>query len=282
MYDKITLCGDLNVDYMWARSNSDITIPETPNLEKPVWDGHTVALAQFNKDASASSYDGGSFKFDKYKIYRKDKDSATLKYVATVDSYIKKIKDYTNFSNNECTYYIYPVNDNNKMGTVIKSSILKTSFNYWTIAGVVETGTKNVYEVDKDNIWSFYLNPEISSISQATQKSKKNGFTRYPKIQHSEVNYATGTMSFLLGDLNCIGDEYDNDTVTRKNKWVEFANSPTPKILTDPKGECLFVDITPMESSVNFNLIQSPTTIRFEFTEISDINNITVYDEVSN
>ena len=263
---------------MWAKSTSD-TIADASTLTKPIWDGETVALANFNSGEGASSYDGASFDFSTYKIYRKDKNKNTLKYIATVDSDTKKIKDYTNHSNNDCIYLIYPVDSNNKMGTVLRTKDLNTKFDFWTIAGTKQTDAKNIYEVDKENIWNFWLSPDISSISQVTQKSKKIGFNKYPKINYSKVNYATGSMSFLLGDLNCSESEYTDDNVEKKNRWIEFANSPTPKVLTDPKGECMIVDITPIESNVDFNIIQSPTTIRFEFTEIADVNDITVYSE---
>ena len=165
------------------------------------------------------------------------------------------------------------------LNSTIESKEINTKFDFWTIAGMKQTDKKNIYEVDKENIWNFWLSPEISSISQVTQKSKKIGFNKYPKINYSKVNYATGSMSFLLGNLSCSESEYTDDNVEKKNRWIEFANSPTPKVLTDPKGECMIVDITPIESNVDFNIIQSPTTIRFEFTEIADANDITVYSE---
>lgn len=263
---------------MWAKSTSDV-IPNASTLTKPIWDSETIALADFNSNESASNYDGENVDFSTYKIYRKDKNKDSLKYIATVNADIKKIKDYTNHSNNECTYLIYPINLSNQMGTVIETKELSTSFDYWTIAGTIQTDDKNTFIVDKENIWNFWLSPEISSISQVTQKNRKTGFSRYPKIKHSDVNYASGTLSFLLGELDCTQSKYTNDTVEKKNKWIEFANTPTPKVLTDPKGECMIVDITPIESNVDFNLIQTPTTIKFEFTEIADINDITVYSE---
>lgn len=278
MYNRITIYGDLNVNYMCAKSTSE-EISDASTLDKPIWDAETIALANFNSSESASSYDGANFVFSTYRIYRKDKNKDSLKYIATVKADINKIKDYTNHSNNECTYLIYLINSSNQMGTVIETKELRTSFDYWTIAGTIQTDDKNIFIVDKENIWNFWLSPEISSISQVTQKSKKTGFSRYPKIKHSDVNYASGTLSFLLGELDCLQSEYINDTVEKKNRWIEFANTPTPKVLTDPKGECMIVDITPIESNVDFNLIQTPTTIRFEFTEIADVNDITVYSE---
>lgn len=263
---------------MWAKSTSE-AVSDASTLVKPIWDAATIALANFNSGDGASSYDGTSFVFSKYRIYRKDKNKDKLKYIATVGSDIKRIKDYTNRSNNECIYLIYPVNSNDEMGTVIETKEISTEFNYWTIAGTIQTDTKNIYEVDKENIWSFWLSPEISAISQVTQKNKKTGFNRYSKINYSKVNYATGTMAFLLGDLNCPASKYTDDTVDKKNRWVEFANSSTPKVLTDPKGECMIVDITPIDSSVDYNIIDMPTTIKFEFTEIADANDITVYSE---
>ncbi len=263
---------------MWAKSSLG-AIADASTLVKPIWDGETIALANFNSGEGASNYDGASFDFSKYRIYRKDKNKNTLKYIATVDADIKKIKDYTNHSNNECTYLIYPIGSNNQMGTTIETKEFNIKFDFWTIAGTVQLDEKNTYTVDKENIWNFWLSPEISSISQVTQKSKKTGFNRYPKIKHSDVNYASGTLSFLLGELDCPQSEYINDTVEKKNRWIEFANTPTPKVLTDPKGECMIVDITPIESNIDYNLIQTPTTIRFEFTEIADINDITIYSE---
>ena len=263
---------------MWAKSTSE-AIADASILNKPIWDGETVALANFNSGEGASSYAGASFDFSSYKIYRKDSGKNTLKYIATVGSDTKKIKDFTNHSDNDCVYIIYPINSNDEMGVAIETKEISTKFNYWTIAGTLQTNVKNVFKADKENIWSFYLSPEISSISQVIEKGKKNGFNKYPKIKHSKVNYATGSMAFLLGDLTCLESEYTDDTVEKKNRWIEFANTPIPKVLTDPKGECMIVDITPIESNVDFKLVQSPTTIRFEFTEIADANDITIYSE---
>ena len=79
--------------------------------------------------------------------------------------------------------------------------------------------------------------------------------------------------------MSCSNDEYINDSTEKKNRWNLFANTPTPKVLTDPKGESMIVDITPLDYNVDFTLLQTPTTIRFEFTEIASVDDITVYSK---
>lgn len=279
LYNKISVLGDININYIWAISQNK-TITETPTLTKPVWDNETIALANFNTGVAASSYEGVDFQFSEYKIYRKDTEKNSLKYIATISSDIQKLKDYTNFADNNCSYLIYPVHENGNMGTVLETNIIIPKFERWTIAALTQTETKNVYMVEQENIWNFWLNPEISGFSQITNKGTKTGDKRYPRKKYSNVNYATGDMSFLIGDLlNCETD-YGDDTVAKKNRWVEFANSPTPKILTDPKGECMLVDITPVESSVAYNYTHMPTTIKFKWEEIGSTENITAYCEV--
>ena len=278
MYNKITVYGDLNIDYMWAKSSIDEEV--SPDLEKPIWDTETIALANFNSDSSASSYDGANFEFDKYKIFRINDGENKLKYIATVNNNVAKIKDYTNPCGNNSRYLIYPINKQGKMGTVIETKDILPEYDYWTISEVKATDEKNVYTIDSDATWKFWLSPEISSFAQVTNKSVKTGFGKYPKIKHSNVNYTMGTMSFYLGDLKNCGVDYSEDTIERKNRWIEFANSPTPKILTDTKGECMFLDITPKETKTDYKLSKMPTTITFDFIQLESIENITAYSEV--
>lgn len=296
MYKKIELFGSpeseinagesknqnfpLNIGYMWVKNTTDITFP-TDVTTKPVWNDNTIALARFTKALSASSYEGTNDDFSKFKIYRKDKNKTDLKYIATIDNDIKKIKDYTNYATNECQYFIYPFKDNGTMSSYIETDKITPKFRKWSIAPLSTLLEDNLYIVDVDNIWSFWLSPEISSFQQVTKKDDKIGFDRYPKKRYSNVNYTTGTMKFLLGDLSCSNYEYSNDSVDKKNKWLEFANSPIPKILTDPSGECMLVDITPTEAEVKYELLGMPRIISFSFTQIGDINKISAYCEVS-
>lgn len=280
MYNKLTLHGDLNVNYAWVKTEECEVV--ATSLEKPVWDGHTTALANFKTDSSASSYEGGNFSFSKYKVYRWDKSTDKLKYIATITNDKVALKDYTNPSGNASKYLIYPIKDTEdggEMGVIIETLQVTPKYNAWTIAGIHESDEDGVYYVDKDATWKFWLSPEIASFSQVTNKEIKTGYNRYPTVKYSDVNYTTGSMKFYLGDLDCDDYEYIGDDVFKKNLWLEFANSPTPKILTDPKGECMIVDITPKEVEVDYTLVEMPTMISFEFTQLDSADNISVCGE---
>lgn len=286
MWNRIDIMGALNINYMQIRSEKDSltdfsTFPES--LENPVWDSKTIALAKFDGNISASNFEGGNISYDCYKIFRLNEEDGSVKYIATVDNSTdssKAIKDYCLSSDGRYRYLIYPVLEDGATGNVINSESITPRFNYWSVSEIIPTGEDKIYTVNRDNMWRFWLNPETGEITQTFGKSVKTGFKRYPVVAGSKINYTTLSVTVLLGDLICGEGEHSLDSVYKKNKWNEFANSQSLKLFTDPKGECLIGDITSTSSSVDYSVIQMPTSLTFEFTQTTDTKDISVYAEV--
>lgn len=277
MWNKLSLFGDINVNYVQVKSDTDNSVIIPTDLKNPIWDSNTIALANFNYSVSASSFEGANISCSKYKIYRFDEIDGSLKYIATVDNTTKAIKDFTGASNTAYHYLIYPIAESEEMGNAIVSETIVPKFKYWSVIGITPTDENNVYIVKPENIWNFWLSPEVGNISQTLQKKIKTGFKRHPNIISSKVNYTTIPITILLGDLSCIESEYCDDSVKKKNRWNEFVNSSMPKILTDPKGECILGDITSTSTQVAYNIIEMPTTLTFEFTQTGSVDDMTVY-----
>lgn len=215
----------------------------------------------------------------RYFVQRHEVDYEKLYDVATVENDCSVVYDFNIRNNKSYQYRIYPIYVNNGaevFGVPISTNTLYTDFYGWSIVGTKATEVNNEYVVDNDNIWSFGYNISANPIKPVYNKNYVTGFGQFPKLVQGDENYLEGGLSCLIGDVACNG-KYINDNIDSIKKWRAFCNNGELKLLKDLKGHIIPCSIKDTTPTIDYSIIEKPTTISFNFVQLMDRENISVY-----
>ena len=279
-FSTLRINGNCDVNYAWSKK-ADLTAEYVENIAQngiyiPEWDGDTIMLATFSNTLNASNISGTIYGY----LIHRQKSNETVRYkIAEVDSTITNIKDFNIGNRATYQYFITPIymNDGVKsLGEPILTDSIQTDFNSWSVIGLTPTTDENIFIVDVDNIWSFYIDIDGGTFSVKEDKTITTGLGKFPKTYVGETNYLTGSLNCLIGNVSCEGKYYDDD-IEKLEKWRSFCNNGKLKLLKDRKGHIIPCEITDVsyENDDNFDELQS--SISFNFTQLEDSKNISVY-----
>lgn len=235
----------------------------------------------------------GNFDFSDYNVINQQ----WYHYLATiaVDTSDPNIKDYL----------VYESKDSN--GALIYTKIKWDSF---SICAIEETDVDGIFSPVGD-VWTFKGNLSMGAITQNRSVTVWNTLGKLPKAGVGVTNYATGTISCLLGNMKnisinrCVPDNYDSNgnkitnisyrsdelryterynttyEYSRENelyeKWLEFCADSRLKLLKDIKGNKWIVQIVDSPTNqINISSQEQMTTINFNWTQVEDDNIISI------
>ena len=283
MFSKLKVYGYSDINYIWSKKNiseDEITSIKALVITTPAWDDNTITLSTFNNNINASDISEVK-EVVQYIVQKRNISGNKRSTVATIPYDCTSIEDYNVSDSSEYEYYIIPVykEDNGKsMGEPITSNMISTDFGSVSIIGLLPTQDKNVYLVDTNNIWVFPLNVEHESFKQQYNKSILSGISKFPKISVNDTNYLTTNISCLIGNVDCSGETYSNDSIEVINKWKEFCINGCMKLYKDEKGHVIPCEITDMSYDFDNSILQMPTTISFQITQIDSAESLSVYN----
>ena len=103
---------------------------------------------------------------------------------------------------------------------------------------------------------------------------KYESYGKYNRISFNQQKYRSGEFSAILGNIvNC---EY-SEPIQKYNSWKKFISDKRAKLIKDPKGNVLLIAISdPPIHTVDFKSSKHPTTIKFNWQEIKDINEVSI------
>lgn len=279
-FSTLKINGNCDCNFVWSKksglSATDINSIAANGIYSPIWDGQTVTLATFSNSLNASNISGN---ITGYLIHRQKLNEDVRYKVAEVKSSVTNIKDFNIGSRAEYQYFITPVYNNNGnkiLGEPILTDSIKTDFDSWSVISVSPTAEENVYIVDTDSIWNFYVDIESGSISIKDDKIITTGLGKFPKTYEGETNYLTGNFSCLIGNANH-AMEYQEDDIDKLEKWRNFCNNGKLKLLRDLKGHIIPCEITDVSYDSDDKFKELQTTISFNFTQLEDSKNISIY-----
>lgn len=211
-----------------------------------------------------------------FSIYREDNQSGIINKVVSINNGTLGTNDFNIANKNEYRYYIYQDEDNRSSLPNI-SRILTTSWQEWSITDIIrddEDGT--LFHADIQNIWKLYLNLDSGTLTNNMNKTVYSNLTRYPKISLGKQNYASGSITCLLGEI--VNEQY-TEWAGMREQWVKFCNNGNLKLLKDIRGNKYLVDIvdTPTFDTMD-ETTQQATTINFNWVEVGDTNKIAVIE----
>lgn len=285
-YSKIELYGEANINYLQVKSGIASTSSVNEVIQKelhlPIWDEDTYMLATYQNSINASSVESMGSPIVCYKIQRYDIEEDVLYQVADTEEL--KIRDYNVVSNNKYKYYIFPIIKNTEdfliLSSPIITDIIEPKWDGCTIIGLQETDNKNEYIIDRDNIWTFRFNIEQQGYVLNIDKTYKDGFGRFAKLNRGQKKYLTTGMNSLVGEVDCKETTFKS-SLSKVEKWEEFCYSSNLKLFKDMNGRVIPCDIKDVTSSYLFNGNDSPVMTSFNIVQLDDRKEISVYEEVS-
>lgn len=283
MLSKIKAYGNADFNYIWGKStvysDKDIEDLNAKGIHSPVWDSATVTLSTFSKDINASSYPTDT-NIIGYKVQKVAKNSLQTINVAP-ETEALHIYDYNIQSGKTYKYRVIPIFNNNgkrSYGEVVETNEITIAAERWSIVSLIPTSQKGFYKVDTDNVWTFMLNVEEGAVKFNNNISFSAGVSRFPIAHDSALDYLSGSITALIGDIDC-QYSYLNDDIYMIEKWRKFCKNGYLKLLKTPKGLNIPCEIHDSTATVDYPTENQPTSISFNFTQLCDDKTISAYSE---
>lgn len=198
----------------------------------------------------------------RYTLYAFDSDMGIIKPVIQPD-YYDGIGDYpcNDIETREYSYYISDLILSNPVGTGRR---------------VAHENTKPSYLVG--DTWRISGEISDTTITCNTDNTVHVGYNKYAKTTSTDVNYMSGTLSGLLGYVDCTTQEFE-DNVELVQSWRKFITQKKPFLLKSQKGDVWIVEITDSPTT-QYGEKESPllTTFTFSWAECCGINDVYIQD----
>ncbi len=213
------------------------------------------------------------------RIYRENVDTGELVFIGT-----DRTNDYTISSHGRYRYIFVPYSANNLTqdeGLVYESwtsDIIETNFVGYTITALYDSGKDSCNRpfYFYGDTWYFEAEIEDTTITQNINSVLHYGYGQYSSISNADTNYLSGSVSGMLGHLNCTTKEYIDDIQT-VIEWRKFISQKCLYILRSQKGDVWLVNIVDnptTEYQENYN--KFPTRFNFSWAECGNINDILI------
>ena len=281
MYSKVEIFGGCEANYLYVKDTKDsqekINDIVGLGLSSPSWSEGSILLADYNNSITGTPLKINNGVVVAYRIQRIDVKTGLMSHVVETKKPI--VEDYVVNHNRQYKYYIFPViklDDGTKtLGSPIVTDTITPDWDVCTIIGLIEVG-KNEYIIDKDNIWRFQMNVTQNPYQLNLDKTFTDGFDRFPKRAQGLKRYVTSGLESIIGTIECSSDKIDTG-IEEIERWEEFCYSSNLKLFNDSRGRILPIDISAVSSQYMENVIDSPIVTNISFTQLADINDITVY-----
>lgn len=142
----------------------------------------------------------------------------------------------------------------------------------------VNRDTDKNLEFELGDTWKFVGDISNTTVVNNLDTVTHVGYGRYINTTSTDVNYMSGTLSAMIGYVNCAEKKYVDD-IALVRAWREFITQKIPFLLKSQKGDVWIVDIVD-NPSVEYDESHSsiPTTFTFSWAESYNINDVTLKD----
>ena len=129
------------------------------------------------------------------------------------------------------------------------------------------------------SIWKFVGEIQDTTVTNNLDMVTHVGYNRYIASTSTEVNYMSGTLSAMLGYVDCATKKYF-DTIALVRAWRTFITQQKAFLLKSQKGDVWVVNITDNPSTQYSEMLRElPTTFTFSWAEVYSIDDIEIYGE---
>ena len=283
-YNKITLYGEQICDYIYIQTDApDEGAFSFVNDEPSSWGETTTLYANFsNKESRLSAGDSAVIgAITGYEVYRRKYNESNAEYIGTIQKSDENISDsiidYAVKNGVEYTYYLFPNTEKTGSGTPLSPFVTKQlaiDVPYWSLFIVDDTDEDNVFHLDK--MFKFELNLQVDDMTNNTQVSISQNFTKYPTLQYGASNYWSGSLSALCGFISSNQTDYIQN-VNMINELKSMASDTRRKFLKDIFGNLWEVNVSaPITISTENMALQDVKTWKFSWVEVGDTTGVSI------
>lgn len=215
-----------------------------------------------------------------YRVYRIDAEEmyALKPYKQLV--YDNKRTGFDDFSASNHGVYKYMIVPYDPNGDRIAKAIITDTFTCNQIGYTITSITDQNINVDSKpfylagNTWTFLVDIDNTTVTQNLDNTLHVGYGKYSSKTSTNVNYASGSMSAYLGELNCMNKKY-TDTIKLVQEWRKFISQDCQFILRSQKGDVWMVNIVDNPTTEYQEDVASlPTKFTFSWAECGSIDDI--------
>lgn len=274
----LTVHNNVKLDFFHLEESSSINTNIFNNAKyKPVLNNYSRFLVTFDDGTTTSGGVADVALGYNFSVYREVKNTNQLVYVARLSDGSLSMTDYGVTNDKTYRYYIFKEDESAISEAVVSNDVLTCWWDWSLIDIVPSTSEKGLYYTTGD-IWKFNLNISSAAKTQTFNNTTYNNLTRFPKISSGKLNYSTGSLTCLLGDIqkttNSLAEYIEPNTML--DEWNEFCADGNIKLLKDRKGNAMLVMITETSSQTDDVTREQTNTITFSWVEVEDIDNITI------
>lgn len=274
----LTVHNNVKLDFFHLEESSSTNVNIfNATKYKPVLNNYSRFLVTFDDGTTTSGGVADVALGYNFSIYREVKDTNQLVYVARLGDGGLSMTDYGVTNNKTYKYYIFK-EDESAISEAVVSNDVSTCWWDWSLIDIIpSTSEKGLYYTTGD-IWKFNLNISSAAKTQTLNNTTYNNLTRFPKVSSGKLNYSTGSLTCLLGDVqrttNSLVEYIEPSTML--DEWNEFCADGNIKLLKDRKGNAMLVMVTGTSSQTDDVTREQTNTITFSWVEVEDIDNITI------
>lgn len=252
----------------------------TPAIQEDVWStSNPHSISFINGLRCVSIFYQLNSVNNQCRIYREDMNTGELVFIGTERTY-----DYTISSHGKYRYILVPYSTNSSTqdeGLVYESwtsDVIETDFIGYTITALYDSGKDSCNRpfYFYGDTWYFEAEIEDTTMTQNINSVLHYGYGQYSSVSNADTNYLSGSVSGMLGHLNCTTKEYIDDIQT-VTEWRKFISQKCLYILRSQKGDVWLVNIVDnptTEYQENYN--KFPTRFNFSWAECGNINDILI------
>ena len=276
---KLAVNNSVKLDFLHleeaSSNNTDIfSIPKY----KPTLNNDSRFLATFdNATAIAHGIADVALGYN-FSVYREVNNTNQLKYIARLGDGALTMSDYNIVNDTTYKYYIFK-EDESAISEAVISNDITTCWWDWSLVDLIPSQTENnLYYANSNKIWKFNLNVSSAARTQNLNNTTYNNLTRFPKVSSGKLNYSSGSLTCLLGDVQKV----DNNSLgyvepaAMLDEWNDFCANGNIKLLKDRKGNAMLVMINGTSSQIDDVTREQVNTITFNWVQVDDNSGITI------
>ena len=215
-----------------------------------------------------------------FSIYREIEDANQLVYVARLKDGSLSRTDYNVVHGTRYRYYVFK-EDESAISEAVVSNDVETCWWDWSLTDIIPSEEDGLYYANPNNVWHFNLNVESAARTQTMNTTVYDNLGQYPKVSIGSLNYATGSLTCLLGNIektNTKPFDYVEPAVLL-DEWNAFCANGHLKLLKDRKGNAMIVVINSNSTDVDDVTREQVNTVTFGWVQVDDVHNIAVIGE---
>ena len=268
--------GYIGIRYAWIVDrliDDDEPVVQNPADFVPSWDSDTYFLALFRNNLVAGNINTEE-PLVGWTVYRNTVGSSFLQKIATLPVASDYFTDYSVRNQSGVVYYVSPIFVET-IGAVAMSNVASPHWWDWSLI-VCENVEGNTYRYIKT--YSFDLDVSSGTLGNNTAFNELANFTKYAKIQNSESNYWSGTISAFIG--NCTDTAY-SDSVELMDELKALTTDGTDKFLKDRKGNMWKVRLnSPVSEKIADEYVEQAVVVTLGWAEIGDASQSAIIDNI--